>query len=70
MMYLLQNEREAMPQAKPVIDIKWSPFQEGYKGSTEALPPMRTVPATSVLTKPRLVPVAYTSDTSGQKTAT
>jgi len=42
-----------MAQAKPLIDIKSSRFQEGYKGSTEALPPMRTVPAASVVVKVR-----------------
>jgi hypothetical protein len=61
-MYLLQNERASMPQAKPLIDIKWSPFQEGYKRSTEALPSMRTVPATAVLTKARFVPAPQTID--------
>jgi len=42
-----------MAQAKPLIDIKSSRFQEGYKGSTEALPPMRTAPAASVVVKVR-----------------
>jgi hypothetical protein len=42
-----------MAKAKPLIDIKSSRFKEGYKGSREALPPMRTAPAASVVVKVR-----------------
>jgi hypothetical protein len=49
-----------MARAKPLIDIKWSPFQEGYKGSMEALPPMRTVPAATHLVKVRAAESANT----------
>jgi hypothetical protein len=56
-----ENERAIMAQAKPLIDIKSSRFQEGYKGSMEALPPMRTVPATSVVVKVRPTAPANTN---------
>jgi hypothetical protein len=58
---LLKNERAAMAKAKPLIDIKSSRFQEGYKGSTEALPPMRTAPAASVVVKVRPTAPANTN---------
>jgi hypothetical protein len=57
----LENEKAAMAQAKPLIDIKSSRFQEGYKGSTEALPPMRTAPAASVVVKVRPTAPANTN---------
>jgi hypothetical protein len=56
-----------MPRAKPLIDIKWSPSQKGYKGSTEALKPMRTVPPTAVLTKARFVPAPPATISLGSK---
>lgn len=56
-----------MAQAKPLIDIKSSRFQEGYKGSTEALPPMRTAPAASVVVK--VCPPASANTNQRQVTA-
>jgi len=40
-----------MAKSKAIIDISVALFQEDYKGSTEALPPMRTAPAASVVVK-------------------